>query len=372
MVKKAAVKLVPAPPPRSILPVDDFKVDLVPASIDDALDAAEAINKLGQNFVAPEKLHVMAGYNMRVLGDRYHARVAYLRDQMIENGYDITEPITVFAAEIDGVATLVVQDGHHRRDSVIAANATLAAAKKPTIDRIPVIFKDSEPNLVDLNYALLSKNAGEPPAPYEAAIVVKRLVNQKESKKDIARRLTVTTRYVDDLLLLADAPEVIRDAIVDGKISPTTAITELRDYTREDAVKRLQKVLARMEADGQVGKKVTKKALGDVAAVKKPKRASAARADDASPPLSANGVLQEFFNLHLALSQEIENAYMELAFERTVGYAATIQSGPPAVKRTDPKPEILAQGTGATPEFAARASLEDYKRRQIDAEAADL
>lgn len=365
----------PLPAHTTALPSDNFLMELEPVDIYQALEFNKAKEKRGQWFVPAKAIYVLPGYNMRILGDRYKTRVAYLRDNMIENGYDPTSPITVFAALIDGVPRIIVQDGHHRLQAVLDADVALAKKKLPGIHEIPVIFKDGDANLADLNFALLTKNAGEPPAPYEAAIVIKRLVNQGVSKPVIAKKLTVTRRYVDDLLLLSEAPIEIRDAVINDLISPTTAITELRDFSPEDAVKRLNKALAKMQADGK--KKVTKKGLEEhgAAVAKKPKRASvgaAAHEAEQENDEPADSV-HEFFRLHQSIIADgLADAYMELAFESTIGYAATIQDRPHSTKRGDPKPQILAQGTGDTPDVAAAEAVADWKRRKIDEEAADL
>lgn len=356
---------------KQVLPSGQFDTEIIPADIKDALKAANAEAVDGQIYVPYEQLYVMPDYNMRIKGPRYKNRVAYLRDNMAVNDYDVTEPITVFAAEIDGKPRIVVQDGHHRHDAIPPANVLRKKAKKPPITMVPIIFKPSTTDSADLQYALILKNSGEPPAPYEAAIVIKRLVNMGIDKKTIAKKLTITPRYVDDLLLLADAPKEIRDAVIAEEVSPTLAIEELRTYSPEDVVARHKKAKEAEAARGAKKIKITKKKLEGVGGEPREKRSRTPSTEEPAIDHAGNlADIGEFIRLHDTVRETYDAAYMELSFEATVGYAATITDRPREGRKA--APTILAQGVGATAALAARAAVEDYKARALEDAAADL
>lgn len=355
---------------KQVLPMDHFDTEIVPADIKEALADANAEALDGQIYVPYEELYVMPNYNMRIKGPRYKNRVGYLRDNMAVNDYDVTEPITVFAAMINGKARVVVQDGHHRYDAIPLANALRKKAKKPPIAMVPIIAKPATTTGADLQYALILKNSGEPPAPYEAAIVIKRLVNMNIDKKTIAKKLTITPRYVDDLLLLADAPKPIRDAVIAEEVSPTLAIEELRTYSPEDVVSRHEKAKAAEAARGAKKIKITKKKLADIGGEPKEKRARTPAVEVEQDHIGKLIDIGEFIRLHDTLRESHDMAYMELSFEATVGYAATITDRPREPRK--PAPTILAQGVGATAALAARNAIEDHKARVIEDAAADL
>jgi hypothetical protein len=65
----------------------------------------------------------------------------------------------------------------------------------------------------------VTEAASQPPVPYETATECKRLINFGHEPKEIAARLGITRRYVDDLLLLVDPVDYLAD-LAHGAVGP--------------------------------------------------------------------------------------------------------------------------------------------------------
>jgi ParB-like chromosome segregation protein Spo0J len=238
------------------------------------------------------EINVLPGFNPRAEGKDYTAHVAALTDSILANGFLPGKPLTVHAVveEIEGedgtkrTETLFyVVDGHSRLAAVQAANA-----KGANIAALPVIPTPTGTSLADLTVqTVLNNNSTRPLSPIELAAVVHRLTNYDMSKADIARRLSITPRYVDDLTMLLEAPAAIRSAISAGKVSATLAVQEMRQHGDKAA----ERIKAAVEKAAP-GKKVTAKSLPKTA-TKTTKAAPAkakAKVKDAIKKAAASGV----------------------------------------------------------------------------------
>ena len=77
-----------------------------------------------------------------------------------------------------------------------------------------------------------------------------------------AARLAVTPRYLDDVLLLVNSPKAVRTAVLEGNVSSTMAIQELRKAgdKPEKAAERIEAAVAKAKAAGKT--KATAKDVG--------------------------------------------------------------------------------------------------------------
>jgi hypothetical protein len=356
---------------KTYIPPTEVNFVLEECSIDEALQAAGAFSdERGHNFVPADNLVILPGYNMRVHSKNYGARVKFLEEQILTHGYDLTKPIAVLPIKIDGKPCVAVHDGHHRTDGVKNANKKLTGKSK--IAGIPVEFKTNI-NFRQLMAGLMLDNSGEPPSPLEASIVVRRLQNDGMHVKDIAKSLGSTRRWIDDLVLLSSATEVIQNAMIDGEISPTTVIDELRNYSPDDVEKRFLKAQKVVAPTGDGRRKVTAKSLGKVVAKKKVKRKSAGSTGETTPVTAVNDFIALFDELlQTAVETDGDSAikpYMEIAYASGVGYAATILS---SSRDENPEAETLAQGTGETAADACFSATKDHAERLLETAAADL
>lgn len=207
------------------------------------------------------EINILPGFNPRSESKDYTAHVAALADSILANGFLPGKPLTVHAVveEIEDTegkksteTLFYVVDGHSRLAAVKAANE-----KGAGIAALPVIPTPAGTTLADLTVqTVLNNNSTRPLTPIELAAVVHRLTNYEMPKADIAKRLSITPRYVDDLMMLIGAPAAIRSAISSGKVSATLAVQEMRQHG-DKAAERIKAAVEKSAPD----KKVTAKSL---------------------------------------------------------------------------------------------------------------
>lgn len=240
------------------LPKAKFAHELTAAPVDPTMKAAEATSaKLYR--VPVSKIKVIPGFNVRVQSPDYIAHRDAIRASIAANGYDSTKPLAGYVAKEGDENVIYVTDGHTRLDAVNEHNADPDTAEKDEINTLPVMVQPKEVSLTDLTVMLHTANSGRPLTPFELGVVVKRLLAEEDAKKaDIATRLGVTTRYLDDVLLLANADSKVKQHVAAGAVSSTMAIQLLR----KDADTAAAKIEAAVKATAGTGKKATKKHTG--------------------------------------------------------------------------------------------------------------
>lgn len=239
--------------PKLALPSSKVDIKLTAGSVEPAMKAAEA--KSTKLYRIPvEKIKVIPGFNVRVQSADYTAHRDMIADSIRANGFDQTKPLAGYVAKEGDSNVIYVTDGHTRLDAVSIVNQDEGG---PTVPMLPVLVHPADKSLTDLTVALHTSNTGRPLSPFELGVVVKRLMKDEGADKaEIAKRLAVTPRYLDDVLLLVNGPKEVRTAVLEGQVSSTLAIQELR----KDPEKAVEKITAAVAKAG--GSKVTKKALG--------------------------------------------------------------------------------------------------------------
>lgn len=237
------------------LPKAKFSHELTAAPVDPTMKAADATTaKLYRVPIA--KITTIPGFNVRVQSPDYLAHVEQIRASIAANGYDSTKPLAGYVAKNGDENVIYVTDGHTRLAAVQAFNADPDLAEKDEITALPVLVQPKEVSLTDLTVQLHTANSGRPLSPFELGIVVKRLMAEEGAKKaEIATRLGVTTRYLDDVLLLANAEPKVKQHVASGAVSSTMAIQLLR----KDSDTAAEKIEAAVSKTAGTGKKATKK-----------------------------------------------------------------------------------------------------------------
>lgn len=240
------------------LPKAKFAHELTSAPVDPTMKAAEATTtKLYR--VPVDKIKPIPGFNVRVESPDYIAHRDMIRASIAANGYDQTKPLAGYVAKEGDENVIYVTDGHTRLAAVQDFNADPDTAEKDEIAALPVMVHPKEVSLTDLTVALHTANSGRPLTPFELGVVVKRLLAEEGAKKaDIATRLGVTTRYLDDVLLLANADAKVKQHVASGSVSSTMAIQLLR----KDADSAAEKIEAAVKKTAGTGKKATAKHTG--------------------------------------------------------------------------------------------------------------
>lgn len=243
---------------RPALPSSKVDIALTAGSVEPAMkDAAAKSTKLYK--VPVDKIMPIPGFNVRVESPDYIAHRDTLAQSIKANGFDQTQPLAGYVAKTDEGNVIYVTSGHTRLAAVQKLNAEAGEGEK--IDTLPVLVHPTATSLTDLTVALHTSNNGRPLSPFELGVVVKRLLKEDGADKaKIAERLAVTPRYLDDVLLLVNGPKAVREAVLDGKVSSTLAIQELR-AAGDKPEKAAEKIAAAVEKAAP-GKRVTKKALG--------------------------------------------------------------------------------------------------------------
>jgi ParB-like chromosome segregation protein Spo0J len=230
---------------------------------------AAATGKGVEYTVKVDQLRPLPGFNVRVREtDDYRSHVEALKQSIRENGFYPNKPLAGYIGKEGEEDVIYVTDGYTRLEAVTEINDE-ALNDDEQIEGLPVVLKSPDSTLADLTIALVQDNSGRPLTPYEMGVVVQRLAGMKGdgdaplfSKADIARRLSVTERYIDDLNVLVGAPAKVRDAVLRGNVSSTLAIQELR----RDPKKAESRLIAAVEKATASGK--TKATRKDVGAVK--------------------------------------------------------------------------------------------------------
>lgn len=229
---------------------DTLNTDTALAAPSAALKTVESKGMSSNVRVPFAALNVIPDFNVRVVNDEYKARVRNIADSIKANGYYEYKPLGVF--KIDGKDGLFIHDGHTRYDAL-----KLLISEGAEIADVPVSLAPAGTTVEDLTISLVQSNEGERLAPLELAIVAKRLLGFGMDKETVANRLGKTTRYLDNLLVLAGAPKAVRDAVGQNKIAAAEAVK----IVRKDPAKAAETVKAKVKAAADAGKaKATPKA----------------------------------------------------------------------------------------------------------------
>ena len=207
------------------------------------------------------KIAVIPGFNVRVDSEDYIAHRDAIAESISANGYDETKPLSGYVGKDEAGGNIIyVTDGHTRLDAVLNYNADPDTKKADEISALPVVVRRDTPSMADLTVALHTSNSGRPLTPYELGVVVNRLLTEEGAEKDaIAHRLAVTPRYLEDVILLAEAPVKVRNYVLSGDISSTMAIQELRRDPAA-AAERISGAVAKAKSGGK--KRATAKDVG--------------------------------------------------------------------------------------------------------------
>jgi ParB family chromosome partitioning protein len=222
-----------------------------------------ATGKSTEYVVRVDQLRTIPGFNVRVREtDDYRSHLDALKQSIRENGFYANKPLAGYIGKDGDDDVIYVTDGHTRLEAVQEINAE-ALNDGEQIEGLPVVLKPADSNVADLTIALVQDNSGRPLTPYELGVVVQRLAGMKDgegnpmfSKADIARKLSITERYIDDLNVLVGAPAKVRTAVLEGSVSSTLAIQELRRSPKK-AEERI--IAAVQKAKSQGKSKATRK-----------------------------------------------------------------------------------------------------------------
>lgn len=237
------------------LPKAKFSHELTAGPVDATMKAAEA--KTGKLFSVPvDKVRVIPGFNLRVETPDYIAHRDGIRASIAANGFNPKKPLSGYVGVEGDENVIYVTDGHTRLSAVQDFNADPDTAEKDEITHVPVLVAPKETVLADLLVELHTANTGRELTPLEKGILAKRLLGEDMKKADIAKRLGFTSRYLDDVLLLANADGKVKQHVASGAVSSTMAIQALR-ADADGAGEKIEAAVAKAAKSGKT--KATKK-----------------------------------------------------------------------------------------------------------------
>jgi ParB family chromosome partitioning protein len=228
-----------------------------------------ATSKSTEYVVRVDQLRTIPGFNVRVRETNdYRSDLDALKQSIRENGFYTNKPLAGYIGKDGDADVIYITDGHRRLEAVQEINAE-ALNDGEQIEGLPVVLKPADSSIGDLTIALAQDNSGRPLTPYEMGIVVQRLAGMKDgegnaiySKADIARKLSITERYIDDLNVLVAAPAKVRTAVLEGNVASTLAIQELRRSPKK-AEERIAAAIQKAKSQGKT--KATRKHIADTA-----------------------------------------------------------------------------------------------------------
>ena len=209
------------------LPAQDYNTEFEPGTVTAAVKSGEIKESRGTAtllMVPPDKIHIADGFNVRTLGTaEYQAGIEALANSIETEGFYRHKPITCAPTKMeDGTQGLTVTDGHRR----MAAVNLLRETGRQVPELVPVLLEPPGTSMIDRTVALAK--TGAELTPLELATVCKRLQGLGVEDKDVAKRLSITPRYLSSLYVLLSAPRKVLGMVAAGKVSATTAIEELR------------------------------------------------------------------------------------------------------------------------------------------------
>jgi ParB family transcriptional regulator, chromosome partitioning protein len=354
------------------------KLTLPSANLDLTLEAGKmkaitssATGKNTEYVVPVDQLRLIPGFNVRVTEtDDYRGDLESLKLSIREHGFYPNKPLAGYIGKDGEDDVIYLTDGHRRLEAINEINAEAVDDADFTVDAVPVVLKPAESSDADLTIALVQDNSGRPLTPYEMGVVVQRLQGMKDgegqplfSKADIARKLSITERYVDDLNVLTAAPAKVRNAVLSGEVSSTLAIQELRKNPKK-AEERITTAVSKAKASGKA--RATKKDIATVKMVKVPIRVSLATGDSIKDVLKSLAT-----QIRAAVAHGEDDV---LATDGTISAVievpAPAKAEPEATSETPPAKKTPAKKSGTKKAGAAKKTPAPAKAEEPAAEEA--
>lgn len=179
-------------------------------------------------LLPPSIIKVDPNFNPRLQSDALDQHIREIADSIKADGFDRTQPLAIRYRE-DGVW---LRDGHCRLRAV-----NLAISEGTEIERLPCLQMRGATEADD-SYIVLTTQKKKPLEPVEYAMMIRRLLRLGQTETEIARRLGKRRDFVEGMLNLAEAPDEVKDSIVNYGLSATSAMKFVRADGAEDTLDR--------------------------------------------------------------------------------------------------------------------------------------
>lgn len=233
-------------------PAIEFPAVWEAGTTDEAMAAIGEDGREAKMFMVPfEAVHPIADFNIRIHDEAYEAHIEKLKESMVANNFFRHRPLKVFPALENGQTLLYLADGYSRYEA-----AKRAVAEGAKIPRLPVVPTPKGTSMDDLLIGLDADNDSRPLAPFEKAIIVKRLSLADNDEDEIANKMRITRQYVDDLLSLMAAPKTLHNMVTSGEVAAHLAINLMKEHGSA------KKAIDVLKAAGATGESATPPASG--------------------------------------------------------------------------------------------------------------
>lgn len=279
----------------TVLPPSSFEMEVVPGSVKSAMSAVSAspvMGGAGGLYRVPFKaIRPIPGFNARVENADYQQHVDNLKASIKSEGFYPDRPMDGYVAK-DGDEQVINLTGGYSRYKALAALIAEDGNDFTEDFPVPFIVKPAGQSLEDLTVALVQGNEGRKLSVYEKALVLKRLISMGVEKVRAAERLGMTDRYADDMLVLAGASAAIRNHVINGKISPTEAVKQIKADPK-NATKKVNDAVAKATAEGR--SKATGKHVETTAGEAKPKKSAKGGSADGGSDGAPDGIVRNTY-----------------------------------------------------------------------------
>lgn len=191
-----------------------------------------------------DDIAVVEGRNKRFdLGD-----IKELAESIEERGFE--EPIKL---QRKGDVNELI-NGHRRIAACKLLKEKYKGKKIPLKNNFPITapparFISEEEDEVEILIRMVISNAGKPFLPLEEAMMYKQLKeNAKFTTQELAKKVGKSVAHVSDRLALLNADDTVKDAVQDGDITPSDAVTVVRK-SRGDKEKQSE-IIERVQKEG--------------------------------------------------------------------------------------------------------------------------
>lgn len=165
-----------------------------------------------------DDIHEEPGFNPRIEGEDLEASIDALAQHIMAGG-----PIPELEVTPRAEGGVWVTDGHRRRRSLLKARAAGYPVEW-------IAIKASSGDRADRVARIVTSAEGRPLSALETAICYQRLHALDLSHAEIGRRVGRTKQHVEQLLILANASDDVKQLVIDGRVSATEAIKACREH----------------------------------------------------------------------------------------------------------------------------------------------
>lgn len=211
-----------------------------------AANGSGRVKKTDMYKVALDDVRVEKDFNLREHNEALEDHINSIAASIKAGAH-----IPPILARVDDDGTVLVIDGHSRREAYLRARKDGAPIDFITVEQ----FRGNDADRVA---TVIRSAQGRALTPLEMARGMKRLRSFGWEPKDIAAQAGVTSTYVKHLLMLGDAPAFVQKMVAEEKIAAAPAVELLREHG-EQAEEVLREALATAEAEGK--SKVTNRSL---------------------------------------------------------------------------------------------------------------